>query len=122
MKDVLDDLENFEVEGGNSQAQRKSTLPSLPAENGKRKFSSWNTGGSLPKDKQKQEAEEADFLDEVDELLLEQDLLSPNSGTKILDKKSPVAKDQKQRKRQGEKLRDSTLDKLLSNEEDFLNK
>jgi len=38
MKDVLEDLENFEVEGGNS-----TTFPKMPEQNSKRKFSSWNT-------------------------------------------------------------------------------
>lgn len=96
-------------------------MPNLPAEKGNRKFSSWNTGGAAPKDK-KLDEEQADFLDEVDELLLEQDLLSPSGKSKTQHKKSPEITEISQKKKTDNKLRDSTLDKLLSNEEDFLDK
>ena len=76
VNDVLDELESFEVEGGSKLMKVKvsSNLPSMPKNSSRSKFSSWNTADDQPKS-----AVPSNFMDEVDELLLEQDLLSPVS-------------------------------------------
>lgn len=65
VNDVLDELESIEVEGGAKVT--KTSLPSMPKTSSRSKFSSWNTPG----EEQPKEAEPTNFMDEVDELLLE---------------------------------------------------
>lgn len=63
-------------------------------------------------------------MDEVDELLLEQELLSPTSATKTMNKISSKhqlsqneSPDKNKKKDLKESLRDSTLEKLLNGED-----
>jgi hypothetical protein len=77
VNDVLDELESFEVEGGSKlmKLQVSSNLPSMPKNSSRSKFSSWNTADDQKK------VVPSNFMDEVDELLLEQELLSPVSAS-----------------------------------------
>ena len=65
---MLDELESFEVEGGAkvTKPHVQTNLPSLPKNSSRSKFSSWNSGEAEPK-----REESSNFMDEVDELLLE---------------------------------------------------
>ena len=88
INDVLDDLDNFDVEGGSSYAIKKQTkssiaaqLPQMPKNSSRSKFSSWNTedpksngmfsssNNVAPEDPAK--GGDENFMDEVDEILLE---------------------------------------------------
>ena len=83
INDVLEDLDNFDVEGaegGSSTAIKNQTkqqiatkLPQMPKTNSRSKFSSWNTEEPKVNGKKNDMAGEVDtnFMDEVDELLLE---------------------------------------------------
>ena len=84
--DILQELDVIEVESGankNFKSQPKNGgLPSIPKVQSKGKFSSWNN----QEDTKKNSDTQANFMDEVDELLLEQELLSPTSATKTMNK------------------------------------
>jgi len=148
--DVIDDFIQVERDQTNAAlSKRPNQLPTINTKTapGASKFSSWGA------DKDKQNAvakkKEDNFMDEVDELLLEQELLSPtavedtlksmttrnqSSPSKInLPGANPVrgSKTQqtspkiqgasvKQYKNNDESLRDSTLEKLLNGEENDL--
>lgn len=62
----------------------------MPKTNSRSKFSSWNTEDPKVNGKSKDLAGEVDtnFMDEVDELLLEQELLSPTSAKSELKRLS----------------------------------
>ena len=64
VNDVLDELQQFENEGG------QSSLPKLPKDGSRSKFSSWNTADQATKQNSDVKLE-TNFMDEVDELLLE---------------------------------------------------
>jgi hypothetical protein len=93
MSQTLDELK-LEIEGGNAddpaQANR-SSLPKIPKQGSGSKFSSWNINAeavqkSGPAKSGQGSSQElhADFMDEVDELLLEQELLSPTAADKTM--------------------------------------
>ena len=107
--DILEDLTDLE------DSKSPAALPSITKQNksGSKKFSSWNTAGGEAEDNDKGSS----FMDEVDELLLEQELLSPSSKVQVLNKKqsqgsmSPgVPKKQPVQ----ESLRDSAIEKLMN--------
>ena len=93
MSQTLDELK-LEIEGGrfdsDSQANR-SSLPKIPKQGSGSKFSSWNIDtsavekpGATKDAKGSGQELHADFMDEVDELLLEQELLSPTAADKAM--------------------------------------
>lgn len=88
----MDELK-FEIEGGNSQLNgSNSSLPKIPKQSSGSKFSSWNINtdpSQIPAVKTEGKGQagqelHADFMDEVDELLLEQELLSPTAADKTI--------------------------------------
>ena len=88
MPDVLDELDyNLDSLVGPPPDNKKlnvettGLLPRLPDGNnsGRSKFS-WSNGGSPEKEPPVDKPETDDFMNEVDELLLEQDLLSPTAA------------------------------------------
>ena len=82
--DILQDLDVIEAEDAVNKKpiQKNGILPSIPKVQSKGKFSSWNNQDSPKNNNDTQ----ANFMDEVDELLLEQELLSPTSATKTINK------------------------------------
>jgi hypothetical protein len=106
--DILEDLTELE------DSRSPAALPSIgkQSKSGSKKFSSWNTAGGEAEDNDKGSS----FMDEVDELLLEQELLSPSSKVQVLNKKpqGPTSPGVPNKQPVQESLRDSAIEKLMN--------
>ena len=105
--DILEDLNDIE------DSKSPAALPTIAkqSKSGSKKFSSWNTAGGEDNEKG------SSFMDEVDELLLEQELLSPSSKDQVVNKKQSqgsMSPGVPNKQPVQESLRDSAIEKLMN--------